>query len=106
MQSHQSAVFARPDTLLGVCEALGEDFRINPLFLRVPLAAFLIFYPVAVLSIYAAGAVLVLVSRLLAPNPRMTATPGQPVAIAAPEAQAHRNVLDTDNEAHAYAVAA
>lgn len=28
----------RAHTILGVCEALGEDFGINPIWFRVPLA--------------------------------------------------------------------
>ena len=105
MQSNQSNIFARPDTLLGVCEALGEDFRINPLFLRVPLAALLIFYPVAVLSTYAAGAVLVLISRLLAPNPRSARVPALSAPVAAAEAVPSLEQASRD-EAEAYAVAA
>ncbi len=63
-------VFARPDTLFGVCEALGEDLRFNPLFLRLAFAVPLIWYPKAVLAVYAAAAVIVVISRLLFPNPR------------------------------------
>ena len=66
-------VYARDHTLLGICEALGEDFGFNPLFLRVPLAVCLLLNPWAVAATYAALGLLVLVSRLLIPNPRPAA---------------------------------
>ena len=31
--------FTREDTLFGICEALGEDFRFNPLLLRIAFGA-------------------------------------------------------------------
>src|ERR1043166_10247988 len=39
MQTFPRNPLTREDTLLGVCEALGEDFRFNPLLLRVALGA-------------------------------------------------------------------
>ena len=38
-QENQVALPLRSHTILGVCEAIGEDFGFNPTFLRVPLAA-------------------------------------------------------------------
>jgi phage shock protein C len=80
MQSYQPAVFWREDTLFGVCEALGEDFRFNPFFLRIALAVGLLWDPLAMISVYLGLAAIVLISRLLAPNPR-------PAVRAEPEAQ-------------------
>jgi phage shock protein C len=97
MQSIQPNVFTRPDTLLGVCEALGEDFRFNPILLRVPFAALLIFFPIQVLATYAGLVVLVLVSRWFAPNARPAKAVEAAPAQAAPVAE---------NEAEAMAVAA
>ena len=58
----------RSHTILGVCEAIGEDFGFNPTFLRVILAATVLYSPlIAIGSYFALGAV-VLVSRLLFPN--------------------------------------
>ena len=73
-----TALFRRDDTFLGVCQALGEDFGFNPVFLRVAFAAPLIFAPVLVIEIYLGLGVVVLLSRLLAPRPRRKALP-QPV---------------------------
>jgi len=35
----------RSHTILGVCEGIGEDFGISPLFIRVPLAAMVLWSP-------------------------------------------------------------
>jgi phage shock protein C len=80
MQTSQPSLIARDHTLLGVCEALGEDFGFNPLFLRVPLAALLLVNPVAVIGTYAALGLLVLMTRWIAPNPRPAAEARPPVA--------------------------
>jgi phage shock protein C len=42
----------RSDTILGVCEALGQDFGFNPIFLRIPFGALLLWNPLVVLSVY------------------------------------------------------
>lgn len=89
MQSYQPATFWREDTLFGVCEALGEDFGFNPLFLRIALALGLLWSPLVMISAYLGLAVIVLISRLLAPNPRPAVraeTEAEPQAAAAEEA--------------------
>ncbi|HYG46844.1 MAG TPA: PspC domain-containing protein [Allosphingosinicella sp.] len=73
MQTSSIPVYARDHTLLGICEALGEDFGFNPLLLRIPLAVCLLLNPYAVAGTYIALGVIVAVSRLLAPNPRRPA---------------------------------
>ena len=70
MQSTQPPLWARDHTLLGVCEALGEDFGFNPMYLRVPFAALLLWNPTVVVATYVALGALVLLTRWLAPNPR------------------------------------
>jgi phage shock protein C len=75
MQSYQPATFWREDTLFGVCEALGEDFRFNPLFLRVALSVGLLWSPLAMISLYLGLAAIVLLTRLVAPNPRPAVRP-------------------------------
>jgi phage shock protein PspC (stress-responsive transcriptional regulator) len=99
MQSTQPPLWARDHTLFGVCEGLGEDFGFNPLFLRVPLAVFLLVNPVAVFAAYAGGAVLVAFTRFVVPNPRQAAVTGQP-AVEPPAGQAG------DNDDPALAIAA
>jgi phage shock protein C len=79
MQNAQPNLFTRDDTFFGVCQGLGEDLGFNPFFPRLGLTILLYFNPLAALGLYGAGAIVVLASRLLAPNPRQAA------ALAAPE---------------------
>src|SRR5688500_17977987 len=91
MQTSQPSVFARDHTILGICEALGEDFGFNPVFLRIPLAVCLLLNPWAVAATYAGLGVLVAFTRLVAPNPRKPAAAqadAAPAATKPAEAQA------------------
>lgn len=72
MQTVQPSLFTRDDTILGVCEALGQDFGFNPLYLRAVFAALLLWNPVAVLGTYAALGLMVFASRRLYPAARKT----------------------------------
>ena len=58
----------RSHTILGVCEGLGEDFGINPLWFRVPLSAAVLWSPLAAIGIYFGLGAIVLASRLLFPK--------------------------------------
>lgn len=67
-QENQVALPLRSHTILGVCEAIGEDFGFNPTLLRVPFAATVLLSPLwAVVGYFALGAI-VLVSRLAFPK--------------------------------------
>ena len=70
MQNVQPSLFARDHTFFGVCEGLGEDFGFNPLYLRVALPVPLFFFPTETLAFYVVAGVVVLLSRLLFPDPR------------------------------------
>lgn len=63
----------RQHTIFGVCEAIGEDFGFNPILLRVPLAAAVLWSPLMAVGAYFALGALVLASRLLFPRPKSTA---------------------------------
>ena len=67
-------VFARDDTFFGVCQAIGEDLGFNPNYLRIGFALPLLYAPVATLAAYAALAVVVILLRVLVPNPRRKAS--------------------------------
>ena len=67
-QENQVALPLRSHTILGVCEAIGEDFGFNPTFLRVPLAASVLYSPMWSLIVYFALGAIVLGSRLLFPK--------------------------------------
>jgi phage shock protein C len=93
MQTSQPSLIARDHTLLGVCEALGEDFGFNPVFLRVPLAALLLLNPAAVIGTYLALGVLVLLTRWISPNPRPAAE-ARPALAAEPAPAANESAED------------
>ena len=84
MQTSQTPVWARDHNILGVCEALGEDFGFNPVLLRVPLAVCLLLNPWAVVGTYLGLGVLVAFTRLVSPNPRRQPSVEQPAAESAP----------------------
>ena len=57
----------RNDTLLGVCEAIGQDFGFNANLLRIALAIGLFWSPVAMVALYLGLGVAVAVSRWFYP---------------------------------------
>jgi phage shock protein PspC (stress-responsive transcriptional regulator) len=72
-QENQVALPLRSHTILGVCEAIGEDFGFNPTFLRIPLAATVLYSATYAIGAYLALGLAVLASRLLFPKARKTA---------------------------------
>jgi phage shock protein PspC (stress-responsive transcriptional regulator) len=71
-QENQVALPLRSHNILGVCEAIGEDFGFNPVLLRVPFAASVLWSPTwAIVAYFALGAI-VLASRLIAPKAKAT----------------------------------
>ncbi len=69
MQNKQPSLLTRDDTFFGICEGLGEDLGVHSNFLRLALAGMLFWNPAAAVGTYAAAGVIVLLSRLIAPNP-------------------------------------
>ena len=67
-QVDQTPLPLRSHTIFGVCEAIGEDFGFNPIWLRVPLAASVLFSPEMAVAVYLAAGVIVMLSRLLFPK--------------------------------------
>lgn len=64
---------APADNLLGICHALGEDFGVNPLWLRVGFGVALLFNLEWTIGAYLALGLVVLLSRLLIRTPRPVA---------------------------------
>ena len=91
-QENQVALPLRNHTIFGVCEGIGEDFGFNPVLLRVPLSAMVLWSPMIAIGTYLALGLVVLASRLLFPERKAEAATAQ-VAVAA-------------NEAHEFAEAA
>lgn len=60
-------VLRRPHTVLGVCEAIGEDFGFNPLYLRIAFASGLFFSPLWVIAGYFGLGLVVALSRWISP---------------------------------------
>jgi phage shock protein C len=67
-QTNEVALPLRSHTILGVCEAIGEDFGFNPTFLRIPLAAIVLWNPMVAIGAYFGLGAVVLASRLLFPK--------------------------------------
>lgn len=84
MQDVQGNLFTRDDTFFGVCQGLGEDLGINPNWLRIAIPAPLFFYPAETVAGYAVAGLLVLLTRLIYPNPRAAAK-AEPRTVSAPE---------------------
>jgi len=73
------------DSIFGVCAAFASDFGFNPLWLRLAIGAGLMWNMEAALGAYVVLGVIVLVSRLAAPDARADPKPVvAPVAIATP----------------------
>lgn len=88
MQFIRNSLFARSDTIFGVCQALGQDFGVSPTWFRVAFAAAVIFnLEYAVIAYFSLGA-LVLVSHLAFRSPAAAepaAVETAPVAVKADE---------------------
>jgi phage shock protein PspC (stress-responsive transcriptional regulator) len=87
----------RSDTILGVCEALGQDFGFHPNYLRVILSAMVLVSWTAAFGIYLGLGVAVALSRWLYPAPPIAAAPRVAAPSEAPAA---------DNQAEAELLAA
>ena len=67
-QETNVALPLRTHTILGVCEAIGEDFGFNPTWLRVPFAATVLISPLWAVVGYLVLGLVVLFSRLVFPR--------------------------------------
>ena len=68
----------RADTMLGVCEGIGQDLGFNPTYLRVTFASLFYFNPLMVIGSYLALGAGVALARWL--YPVRTASIAQPAA--------------------------
>ena len=88
MDNATTNLFRRRDTFFGICEAVGQDFGFNPLWLRLAFVAPLFFFPAQTFMGYFGLGLVVLASRLI--FPAKMAAPAQPalnaVAAEAPKA--------------------
>ena len=80
-----TAAPAPKENLFGICAALGEDFGFDPLYLRIALSVGILWNPLAMFGGYAALGLVVLATRLIAPDAKPAAVE-QPVERALTEA--------------------
>jgi phage shock protein PspC (stress-responsive transcriptional regulator) len=88
MRNQGGNLFLRDDTFFGVCEGLGEDLGIPSNLFRMAFALSFFFSPAGALGAYAALGLIVLLTRLLVPNPKR----------AAPTARAAAGPCSAENE--------
>ena len=93
MQNATTNLLLRDDTFFGVCQGIGEDLGFSPNILRVAFAPLLFFSWQGAIGLYLALGLLVLTTRLIAPNPKV-AKPRQ----AAAEAAAPAAPADADSD--------
>ena len=88
MANENQNIFSRQDTFFGICEAVGQDFGFNPLYLRLAFVAPLFFFPVQTFAAYFGLGLIVLASRFFVPSQRPADTVDAPaLAEAAAEAR-------------------
>ncbi|MEO7865780.1 MAG: PspC domain-containing protein [Sphingomicrobium sp.] len=73
----------RAHNILGVCEGLGEDFGISPLWFRVPFGASVLISPLWAVAAYLGFGLVVLASRLIFPKTTVITTVATTVVSAA-----------------------
>ena len=80
----------RNDTFLGVCEAIGEDFRVPANLLRLAFAGLFFFQPMGAIALYAVLGAAVFASRKLFPKVYADSAPAAPALAAERAPQAER----------------
>lgn len=71
MAADTTPIPLRHDTLLGVCETLGRDFRINPNIVRILFALALLWDPIVVMAAYVGVGVVLGLIHWLVPDVRV-----------------------------------
>lgn len=71
----QPALPLRGDTILGVCEGIGQDLGFNPLYLRLIFASLFYFNPTVVVGSYLALGAGLALARWLYPVPTAEVAP-------------------------------
>ena len=60
----------KPDTVLGLCEAVGNELGFNSTLLRIAFLPLLFFAPLVMIGAYLGLGLVVVASRLIFPKPR------------------------------------
>jgi phage shock protein C len=85
----------RNDTILGVCEALGQDLGINPTWLRVAFCLPVFWNPVAVIGAYFAIGLVIAATRYAYPD-RIALAPAAPATLVEVEPKASEMVEERE----------
>ena len=93
VQSPEPALPLRSDTMLGVCEALGQDFGFHPNWLRLALGSMVLWSPWGAFGIYLGLGVIVGLSRLVAPQRLVPASDAADLNSETPHFQTTTNEL-------------
>ena len=88
----------RNDTILGVCEAIGQDFGFNPMWLRIAFCAPIYWNPAVVVGAYFALGLVVLATRYAFPDRHAQAVVAEPVQLAEVECTANKVVEERQPE--------
>jgi phage shock protein C len=88
MTAQSTNLLLRNDTILGVCEAIGQDFGFNPNWLRVAFCAPIFWNPALVVGAYVALGAVVAATRFLSPDRSATVTAAAAPRLAEVEASA------------------
>ena len=79
MQTATTNLLLSDDTFFGVCQGIGEDLGFNPNILRVAFAPLLFVSWQGAIALYVGLGLLVLTTRLIAPNPKPAKAPAPEV---------------------------
>jgi phage shock protein C len=71
--TNQTPLPLRHDNILGVCEAIGQDFGFNPLYLRLAFIAPIFFAPMEGIAAYLGLGLVVAATRWFAPDQQVPA---------------------------------
>ena len=66
--TNQTPLPMRNDTILGVCEAIGQDFGFNPIWLRLAFVGTIFVAPAAGMATYLGLGLVVAATRYFAPS--------------------------------------
>lgn len=97
-QANRTNLLLRNDTIFGVCEALGQDFGINPTWLRVAFCLPVFWNAGVVVAVYCGLGVIVAATRFAFPDryadpqPALKAVEGS-AAVKAEEKQDERELI-------------
>ncbi len=83
MTAQTTNIMLRNDTILGVCEAIGTDFGINPNWLRVAFCAPVVWNPVVSIGAYLGLGLVVAATRYAFPDRKAEIGRPAPAAVIA-----------------------